>query len=268
VSVEPASYLERLFGLHGRSALVTGASGGIGRAIAVGLAAAGATVGLHGRRQEQLRETQLRVESVGGKSVLLPAELDDDQACRRLIDEAYAAFGNRLDILVNNAGMNRRKPVAQVPPEDLTAIVNVNLRAPYVLSQAAHPLMRRQGGGKVIHVASLTTFIGLGGTSVYGMTKAAIAQLAKTQAVEWAKDKIQVNCLAPGFILTPLTETSLWQDPAKKAWLLGRIPARRPGAPEDMVAAVIYMASAGSAYLTGQTIAVEGGVLAGGSWDD
>ncbi len=129
--------------------------------------------------------------------------------------------------------------------------------------------MRAAGrGGKIIHVASLTSSMGLGGTSVYGVTKAAVAQLAKTQAVEWAKDGVQVNCVAPGFILTPLTEGSLWADAQKRAWLLGRIPAKRPGKPEEMVAAVVFMAGGGASYLTGQTITVDGGVLAGGSWDD
>ena len=135
-------------------------------------------------------------------------------------------------------------------------------------SRAARVEMKRQGGGKVVHVTSLTSSMGLAGTSVYGMTKAALAQLAKTQAVEWAADNIQVNCLAPGFILTPLTERPLWGDEKKRAWLLGRIPAKRPGTPDDMVAAVLYMAGPGSSYLTGQMITVDGGVLAGGSWDD
>jgi gluconate 5-dehydrogenase len=264
----PSTYLERIFGLHGRTALITGASSGIGRALAIGLAGAGAVVGVHGRSEEQLAETRRLVEATGGKAVVLPADLNDDAACRRLIADARAALGGRLDVLVNNAGMNRRKPIEQVPAEDFETIVNVNLRAPYVLSQTAHPIMRSQGGGKIVHVASLTTFIGVGSTSVYGMTKAAIGQLAKTQAVEWAKDNIQVNCLAPGFIRTPLTEKSVWADERRKAWLLGRIPAKRGGTPEDMVAAVLFMASPGSAYFTGQTIAVDGGVLAGGSWDD
>ncbi|CAA9443390.1 MAG: 3-oxoacyl-[acyl-carrier protein] reductase [uncultured Phycisphaerae bacterium] len=268
MSTDNRTYLDHVFGLQGRTALVTGASGGIGRALAVGLAGAGAVVGLHGRRADELAETRKQVEAVGGRAVELPAELNDDAACRRLVADARAALGGRLDVLVNNAGMNRRKPIEQVPADDFETILNVNLRAPYVLSQAAHPVMREQGGGKIVHVASLTTFIGLGGTSVYGATKAAIAQLAKTQAVEWAKDNVQVNCLAPGFIRTPLTEQSVWGDDRRRAWLLGRIPAKRGGTPEDMVAAVLLMASPGSAYLTGQTIAVDGGVLAGGSWDD
>ena len=164
--------------------------------------------------------------------------------------------------------MNRRKPIHDVTHDDYDTIMNVILRSAYLLSRAAHAIMRSHGGGKIVHVASLTSFIGLGGTSVYGMSKAALAQLAKTQAVEWAKDNVQVNCLAPGFIATPLTEGPLFGDPKRRDWILGRIPAKRPGRPDDMVAAVLFMCGPGSSYLTGQTIAVDGGVLAGGSWDD
>ncbi len=255
------------FSLEGKSALVTGASGGIGRALAAGLAGAGAAVAIHGRSLEQLAETRCLIESGGGQAVAITAELNNLAECNRLIADAHAAFGH-LDILVNCAGMNRRKPIVAVTEDDFDAILNVNLRSIYFLSQAVHPMMKARGGGKIIHIASLTSSMALGGTSVYGLTKAALAQLAKTQAVEWAQDNIQVNCLAPGFIVTPLTEKALWGDEAKKKWLLGRIPARRAGTPDDMVATLLLLAGAGSAYLTGQTITVDGGVLAGGSWED
>jgi 2-deoxy-D-gluconate 3-dehydrogenase len=261
------NYLDRIFGLAGKTALVTGASGGIGRALAVGLAGAGAVVAAHGRSEPQLRETRAAVEAAGGLTETFTADLNTPDGATRLIADVQAKL-RRLDVLVNCAGMNRRKPIDQVPGQDFDTIVNVNLRSVYFLSQAAHPIMKAQGGGKIVHVASLTSSIALAGTSVYGMTKAALAQLAKTQAVEWAKDNIQVNCLAPGFILTPLTEGALWGDPKRRQWLLGRIPAKRPGTPEEMVAAVLYMAGPGSSYLTGQMITVDGGVLAGGSWDD
>ena len=263
----PTDYLHRVFGLAGKTALVTGASGGIGRALAAGLAGAGAVVAIHGRSETQLAETKSQIESEGSRAVAFTADLAVAGEPERLISEVHAALG-RLDVLVNCAGMNRRKPIEAVPPEDFETIVNVNLRSVFFLSRAAHPIMRAQGGGKIIHVASLTSSIALAGTSVYGMTKAALAQLAKTQAVEWAKDNVQVNCLAPGFILTPLTEGPLFGDPARRRWILGRIPAGRPGTPQEMVAAVLLMAAPGASYLTGQTITVDGGVLAGGSWDD
>lgn len=259
--------LKRFFSLAGKAALVTGAGGGIGRALALGLAGAGAAVGLHGRSRESLAETSREVDAVGGRSLLLAADLNDPDACPRLIDEASAGLGG-LDVLVNCAGMNRRKPIDQVSDADYETIMNVNLKSAFLLSRAARLVMRRRGGGKIIHVASLTSSIALGGTSVYGMSKAALVQLARTQAVEWAPDNIQVNCLAPGFVVTPLTEGPLWGDPKRRDWLLGRIPANRPGRPDEMVAAVLYMAGPGSSYLTGQTITVDGGVLAGGTWGD
>jgi gluconate 5-dehydrogenase len=259
--------IQRLFSLEGRTALVTGASGGIGRVLALGLARAGAAVGIHGRSEEQLEKTRQLIEDEGGKATLLPAELGNVSACRKLIADSATGLG-RLDVLVNCAGMNRRNPIEQVAEDDFQTIIDVNLRAIYFLSQAVHPIMRKQGGGKIIHVASLTSFMALATSSVYGVTKAAVAQLAKTQAVEWARDNIQVNCLVPGFILTPLTEKSLWQNDTRRAWLLGRTPAKRAGLPEDLVGAVLFMAGQGSNFMTGQLITVDGGVMAGGSWDD
>ena len=258
--------LERLFSLEGRVALVTGASGGIGRALAVGLAGAGAAVAIHGRDADALAETARQVTDVGGQGGVFPADLVDPAACGELIVQV-AAWGGRLDILINCAGMNRRKPVADVPLEDFEDIVAVNLRSLYFLSQAARPHLIAQGGGKIIQIGSLTSFIGLGGVGVYGATKAAVAQLTKTMAVEWAADNIQVNCLAPGFIKTPLTEASVWGDDVKRRWLLRRIPARRAGIPDDLIGTALLLASPASAYLTGQTITVDGGFLAGGWWD-
>ena len=258
--------LERLFSLQGKVALITGASGGIGRELALGLAEAGATVALNGRDISELERTRDDIQRAGGRAIVLPADLCDMTACRMLIEQTVTLL-TRLDILVNCAGMNRRKPIAQVTEDDFDTITAVNLKSLFFLSQAAHPVMKSQGGGKIAHVASLTTFMGLGTTSVYGATKAAVAQLAKTQAIEWAPDNIQVNCLAPGFIKTPLTEKSLWADPQKQQWLLDRIPAKRPGEAADMVATLLLLVAPGAAYLTGQTIAVDGGVLAGGSWE-
>jgi 2-deoxy-D-gluconate 3-dehydrogenase len=265
----PENIFERFFSLKGKAAVVTGASGGIGRWLAYGLAAAGADVVISGRSDKELRLTAELVElEAGRRCTVIQADLSDPHACRRLIDETVM-HAKRLDVLVNCAGMNRRKPIEGVDQEDFDTIMNVNLKSVYFLSQAAHRVMKEQGqGGKIIHVGSLTSSMALGSTSVYGLTKAALTQLAKTQAVEWASDNIQVNCLAPGFVLTPLTEVPLWRDEKKKAWLLGRIPAKRPGKPEEMVAALLFMAGPGSSYLTGQTITIDGGVLAGGSWEE
>jgi NAD(P)-dependent dehydrogenase (short-subunit alcohol dehydrogenase family) len=263
--VSDRRYFPTLFSLEGRTALVTGASGGIGRALALGLAEAGAAVALHGTRREALEAVHAEIEAGGGRSVVTSADLQSTAANRDLVATVHRELG-RLDVLVNCAGMNRRRPIAEVTEDDFETIVAVNLRSPFFLSQAAYPLMRDQGGGKIINIGSITSSIGLGRVSVYGATKGALAQLTQTMAIEWAKDNIQVNCLAPGFIRTPLTDKSVWQDPHASRWLLDRIPARRAGTPDDMVGTTLFLASAASDYLTGQMITVDGGFLAGGSW--
>ena len=249
---------DKLFSLEGKSALITGASGGIGKVLAAGLAEAGATVAVHGTSRE-------RVAGVGTKFVPLARRLEKVEDCRGLIAEAQREL-QRIDILINCVGTNRRKPIRDVEAQDFEHIVAVNLQSVFFTCQAVYPIMREQGGGKIINVGSVTSTDGLGGVSVYGATKAAVAQLTKTMALEWAKDNIQVNCLAPGFIMTPLTEKGLWGDSHRKQWLLDRIPARRPGKPEELVGAALLLASDASSYITGQIINVDGGYLAGGSW--
>lgn len=258
--------LESLFGLEGKVALVTGASGGIGSAIARAYAEAGATVVLNGTRREKL---EALAEEIGlpDKTVIMPADLSTREACLSLIAQIESELG-RLDILVNNAGINRRKPVTDFTEDDYRTILSVNLDGVFFLSQAAHPLLKKSGGGKIIQIGSMTSYIGLGNVAVYGMTKSAIGQLSKTLAVEWAKDNIQVNCLCPGFIVTPLTEAGMFSDTKKVNWLLSRIPAHRPGTPADLVGTALLLASPASAYITGQLIAIDGGFLAGGSWDN
>jgi 2-deoxy-D-gluconate 3-dehydrogenase len=256
---------ERLFSLHGKTALITGAGGGIGGVLAAALAEAGAVVGIHDLAAERLAETQRTVETLGGQAVPLTADLREVEACRGLIAEAHRALG-RLDILVNCAGMNRRKPITAVTQDDFDTILAVNLRSIYFLCQAAHPNMRAKGGGKIIQIGSINIFYGLDTVSVYGVAKAALAQLTQVMAVEWAPDNIQVNGLAPGFMDTPLSRP-VWANEHKANWLRNRIPARRPGQPAELVGLLLLLASSASSYLTGQTILVDGGFLAGGSWE-
>ena len=258
--------LESLFGLEGKVALVTGASGGIGSAIAKAYAEAGATVVLNGTRREKLEALAAEI-GLPEKTVIMPADLSTPEACKGLIAQIESELG-RLDILVNNAGINRRKPFQDFTEDDYRTILSVNLDGVFFLSQAVYPLMKKNGGGKIIQIGSMTSYVGIGNVGVYGMTKSAIGQLAKTLAVEWAKDNIQVNCLCPGFIVTPLTEAGMFSDEKKVNWILGRVPAHRPGTPEDLLGVALLLASPASAYLTGQLIAIDGGFLAGGSWDN
>jgi gluconate 5-dehydrogenase len=259
------SLVNRLFSLEGKTALVTGASGGIGGALAIAVAEAGAYVALSGTNMENLQETASAIEAKGGKYIILPADLRDVEACKKLVYDAKEQLGS-IDILWNNAGMNRRKRVEEFTLDDYETIMDVNLRSILFLSQAAHAVMKEQGGGKIINIGSMTSYIGLANVGIYGMSKSALAQFTRTMAIEWARDNIQVNCLAPGFIKTPLTAQGQWADPHISQWILDRVPARRPGTPDDLVGTALWLSSASSDFVTGQIVAVDGGFLAGGSW--
>lgn len=259
--------LHRLFSLSGKTVLITGASGGIGRVLALGLAEAGAGIGVHGQTLAKIEETCRLITEKGGQAVGLTADLRQVEACRQLITEAQTTLG-RLDVLINCAGVNRRKPIEAVSEDDYETIMGVNLRSIFFLSQAAHSIMRRQGGGKIINIGSVNSNYGLGSISVYGASKGGLAQLTRVMAVEWAKDNIQVNTLTPGFIITPLTEEPLWGHQHRSQWLRNRIPVRRPGKPEELIGATLLLASDASSYMTGSMIVVDGGFLAGGSWEE
>jgi len=260
----PDAYLNDLFSLDGRVALVTGASSGIGRELATGLALAGATVALSGPSAERLEETKQQIAAAGGAAEIFPAEAGDFEAIEPLVAAVIARF-ERLDIVLPAAGMNQRQPVQEVERATYDRLMDVNLRAPYFLVQAALPHLIAAGGGKVIHIGSLTTSWGIGNLSVYGMTKSAIGQLTRASAVEWATHNIQVNAICPGWIETPLTKP-LWADPQRRAWILDRVPAGRPGKPGDLVGMAVYLASRASDFTTGQTFYVDGGFTAGGQW--
>ncbi len=259
------STLRDFFSLEGKVALLTGAGGGIGYALARALAGAGASVALHARTKAKLQKLAADIERDGGKTVSLTAELGNVEAARRLVEEAHAAFGG-LDILVNCAATNRRKPIAQVTEQDWDEIMAVDLKSLYFMSQAAYRYMKAQRSGKIIHIGSLNSSYALGTVSVYGAAKGAVAQTTKVMAVEWAKDNIQVNCVIPGFVATPLSKP-LWEDAYKAEWMRSRIPLRRPARPEEIAGAVLLLAAPASSYITGTTIVVDGGVLAGGWWE-
>jgi NAD(P)-dependent dehydrogenase (short-subunit alcohol dehydrogenase family) len=257
--------LQEYFSLEGKVALLTGAGGGIGHALARALAGAGASLALHARTLEKLQELAADIQKDGGRTVSLTAELGDMDAARGLVEAAHKAFG-RLDILVNCAATNQRKPIAQVTEQDWDEIMAVDLKSLYFMSQAAYRHMKAQKSGKVIHIGSINSSFALGTVSVYGAAKGAVVQTTKVMAVEWAKDNIQVNCVIPGFVATPLSKP-LWDQPFKAEWLRSRIPLRRPARPEEIAGAVLFLASPASSYVTGTTIVVDGGVLAGGWWE-
>ncbi|HEX2037012.1 MAG TPA: SDR family NAD(P)-dependent oxidoreductase [Chloroflexota bacterium] len=266
-----------LFDLTGRVALVTGGSRGIGRAIAVGLARAGARVAVASRTRETLngvveeigRHGREADGAQGGQGALaVVADVTSAQDNRRMVEETVAHFG-ALDIFVAVAGVNRRKRILDVEPEDYEFVVGTNLRGLYLGCQAAVRVMVPRPGrpsGKIVTIGSLATLQGVSvGMSAYAASKGGVGQLTKQLAVELAPHNVQVNCIAPGFILTDLNRNFLGVEP-RRSWVVSRTPAGRFGAPEDVAGTAVFLASPASDFVTGQVIAVDGGFLAGSDW--
>ncbi len=248
------------FDLTGRSAIVTGAGRGIGRAIAVALAQAGADVLLASRSTEELEAVAREIETLGRRAIAHPTDVADLDALSGMFDAADDAFG-RLDVLVNCAGVGFRKPALEVTPDEWDQVQAVNIRSVYFACQHALRRMTRVGSGRVINIASLTSFLGFKHVSVYGASKGAVAQLTKALAVEFADGDITVNAIAPGYIYTQLTKPR-FDDPETRDWIMSRIPAGRHGEPADIAGAAVFLASPAAAYVTGIVVPVDGGWLA------
>jgi 2-deoxy-D-gluconate 3-dehydrogenase len=253
-----------LFSLEGRKALVAGAGRGIGQAIATALAESGADVALASRSETELRETANLVEGVGRKAVILPVDLGISGEAARVVDAASEALGG-LDILVTSSGRNVRKNAYDHTEEDWDAVINLNLKARFFLAQSAAKQMRDSGsGGAIIHIASLSTFFGIPNHIAYTTGNGGLGAMVRAQAVEWAADNIRVNAIAPGTIVTKLTE-NLLANPDLLAIRLSKIPMNRLGKPEDIAGTAVFLASNAAAYITGTVLPVDGGWLAGGS---
>jgi NAD(P)-dependent dehydrogenase (short-subunit alcohol dehydrogenase family) len=253
-----------LFDLSGRVAIVTGAGGGLGSWLSAGLAAARAHVLLSDHPSASLEPVLEAVAAGGGSADAFQCDLLEDGAPERLVEAAIERHG-RLDVLVNNAGINKREPIFDVARETWDRIAAVNLRVPFELSRASARVMG--DGGSIIHIGSLNNAIGLEGVSVYGAHKAALCQLAKSMAIEWAGRGIRVNALCPGFMLTPLSKP-LWDDAVRGGWITERSLLRRPGYPEELVGTCLLLASRAGSFITGQTMYVDGGWLAGTPWSE
>jgi NAD(P)-dependent dehydrogenase (short-subunit alcohol dehydrogenase family) len=256
---------EALFDLTGKVAIVTGAGGGIGSWLSAGLAAAGANVLLTDHPKASMTATSDAIKAAGGRCEEFSIDLLAPDAVDAIVEAARASFG-RLDILVNNAGVNRRERIFDVSRESWDLISTIDLRIPFELSRAAARVMAEGDGGSIIQMGSLNNAIGLAGVSVYGASKAALCQLAKSMSVEWAQYKIRVNAICPGFVLTPLT-TSVWADPVREKWLIERTLWERPSYPDDLVGLCLLLASNAGCFITGQAMYVDGGWLAGTPWD-
>jgi len=246
------------FDLSGRTALVTGAARGLGRAIALALAEAGADIALGLRNRDSASDLIGEIEATGRRAFAVQLDVGDIQQIDDGIAEAKRLLG-RLDILVNNAGIAPTNPAEHVTEADFDATLAVNLKGTFFASQRAGRLMLEQGFGRIINVSSQAGLVALPGESIYCMTKAAIIHLTKCLAVEWGDRGVTVNAIAPTFIETPGTDKAL-SDPAFRADVEDRIAAlHRIGQPQDVVGAVVFLASPAAALITGHTIVIDGG---------
>lgn len=255
---------EELFSVAGQVVLVSGGSRGIGRAIAEGFAQRGSRVFISSRNPETLQTAVAEMEESGNpvESVLCDVSEEDriDQAVRQVLDTA-----GQIDTLVNVAGVNRRKRAETVTTEDYDFIMDTNLRGAFLLSRAVGRHMIERRGGVQINIESLNTWMPLKGVLPYAMSKFGMQGMTRALALEWGRHGIRVNSLAPGFILTDLTR-KLWSDETMQEWNSANAPLGRLGTPEDMVGTAIFLASQASAFMTGQTLYVDGGFSSGWSW--
>jgi 2-deoxy-D-gluconate 3-dehydrogenase len=245
--------LSNNFDLSGKAALVTGGNGGIGLAMARALAGAGASVAVSGRDEAK---TGAAARELG--AVALNFDLADPEACPAMVDEAARRLG-RLDILVNNAGTNIRKAPQDYSLAEWHTVIDTNLTAAFLASQAAYPHMKRGGGGKIVNIGSMMSLFGASFAAPYGASKGGIVQLTKSLAAAWARDNIQVNAVLPGWIDTALTRRARAEVDGLHERVLGRTPAGRWGTPEDLGGIAVFLASPASGFITGTAIPVDGG---------
>ena len=247
-----------MFNLSGKVAIVTGARTGIGQGIAEGLAEAGADI--IGAGHAPMPETEAYVKNLGRKFMYYDIDLGKQDKIQALVDDTIKEFG-RLDILVNNAGIIRRQDVLDFSEKRWDDVINMNLKSLFFLSQACARYMKEHGGGKIINIASMLSFQGGIRVVSYTASKSGVMGITRLMANELSTCNIQVNAIAPGYIATNNTD-ALMKDPKRSAEILGRIPANRWGKPEDLKGAAIFLASHASDYVTGHTLAVDGGWLA------
>ncbi|MGW2277866.1 SDR family NAD(P)-dependent oxidoreductase [Streptomyces sp. NPDC001770] len=252
------NYLSGLFSLEGRTALVTGGSSGIGRAIAEALARSGAEVTVVARRESELEATVKELAEAGCRAGWVSADLATTDGVRRAADAVVARSGEP-DIVVNSAGINLRPPMGELDEDVWDTTMAINLKAPYLLGERFGPGMAERGYGRLIHITSQQAHRAFVNSGAYGVSKGGLESLARSQAEAWSPYGVTVNTLVPGFVMTPLN-ARLSSDPEKVAALAARTMVGRNGLAEDFAAAAVFLAGPGSAYVTGQSLFVDGGL--------
>jgi NAD(P)-dependent dehydrogenase (short-subunit alcohol dehydrogenase family) len=233
--------------------------------LSAGFAAAGASVLITDIDPERAQAVSDAISARGMTTAALAVDLRDEDAADRIVGETTERFG-RIDILVNNAAINQRMPILDVSPQLLDDILRVDYVRCYQLAQSAARVMIPQGGGCILNISSLNNHVGLEDVSLNGPTKAALSQLTKVQAIEWARYNIRSNALAPGFMATPMN-AGHWTHETRAPWIMGRTPLCRPGHPSELIGAALLLVSDAGSFITGQTLYVEGGLMAGSRWN-
>ena len=252
------SYLSDLFSLDGRTAVVTGGSSGIGRGIAAALARAGAATVIVARGADRIDRTVQELTDTGCRAAGVVGDLGTRDGIRAAAEEAVVPFGEP-DILVNSAGINIRPPFADITEDDWDATMTVNALAPFLLGQRYAPGMAERGYGRLIHISSQQAHRAFVGSGIYGVSKGAVESLMRSEAEAWGPHGVTSNTLVPGFVLTPLN-ARLQEDPAQIAALAARTMIGRNGLPGDFAGAAVFLASAGSSFVTGHSLFVDGGL--------
>ena len=251
--------MKDLFSLQGKVAIVTGGNGGIGKAIARGLASAGGAIVIAARNESKTVATAREIHQESGRQVIgIKVDVQQKKQIRNLVAKVLETFGH-IDILVNNAGINIRKLPQDYTVSEWDSILSTNLRGAFLCSQAVYPIMKTGHGGKIINTGSMTSIFGGATVVAYGSSKGGIMQLTRSLAVAWAPDNIQVNCILPGFINTDLTQQAKKDIPDLEKRIRNRTPLGRWGEPDDLSGTVIFLASPAADFITGVALPVDGG---------